>query len=547
MNSKYHNSNDNHTPILLLVIATLLCLVPFLGKAFNIDDPLFIWSAQHIHAHPLDFYGFSINWYGTEESAAEIIKNPPFASYYIALAGFIGGWSEISLHLAFLLPAVAGVLGTYFLARELSQYPLTAALMGMLTPVYILSGTMVMCDTMMLAMYVWAIFLWIRGMRCGSSRDLLCASLLIALCSLTKYFGISLVPLLFLYTLYSKQGRTRQILFLLVPIAALCCYQWGTRIIYGRGLLLDAASYATSFKEHGLKDIFTSTVTGLSFLGGCLIPSLLFMPLLWGKRVVLTVIFLFPLLALGLYILAFQEFTKSVSWDYYLQLSLYMIAGFHLLALAVRDLFEKRNSESLLLFLWVMGTFAFASFVNWSVNGRSILPLTPAVGILIVRALGRQGYGLDEMRFLRSKSFAVPLTFAWLFSMTVAWADYSLAGSARNAAQEIVRNYSDGRPLIFQGHWGFQYYMEQKGAMAFDVKKSYAKPSFVAVPENNVNIFPEIMKQGTLLQILEMAPSPFLTTMNEDVRAGFYSSVWGELPFSFGNVTDEKYAVLQFK
>jgi hypothetical protein len=69
----------------------------------------------------------------------------------------------------------------------------------------------------------------------------------------------------------------------------------------------------------------------------------------------------------------------------------------------------------------------------------------------------------------------------------------------------------------------------------------------MVVPENNVNIFPEIMKQGTLLQILEMAPSPFLTTMNEDVRAGFYSSVWGELPFSFGNVTDEKYAVLQFK
>jgi 4-amino-4-deoxy-L-arabinose transferase-like glycosyltransferase len=534
-------------PFLLLVIVTLLCLVPFLGKAFNIDDPLFIWSARHIHAHPFNFYGFDVNWYGTKESAADIIKNPPFASYYIALAGFIGGWGEISLHLAFLLPAVAGVLGTYLLARELSQFPLTAALMSLLTPVYILSSSMVMCDTMMLAMYVWAIFLWIRGMRRDSSRDLLCASLLIALCSMTKYFGISLVPLLFLYTICSKQGRKQQILFLLIPIVALCCYQWGTRIMYGRGLLLDAASYATSFKEHGLKDIFTSIVTGLSFLGGCLIPTLLFMPLLWGKRVVLIVISLFPFLALGLYILAFQEFTKSVSWDYYLQLSLYMIAGIHLLALAVRDLFEQRNSESLLLFLWVMGTFAFASFVNWSVNGRSLLPLTPALGILIVRALDRQGFCVDEMRFLRSKSFAVPLTCAWLFSMTVAWADYSLAGSARNAANEIVRNYGDGKPLIFQGHWGFQYYMEQKGAMAFDTNEFYTKSSIMAVPENNVNIFPEIIKQGTLLQILEMAPSPFLTTMNEDNRAGFYSSVWGELPFALGNVTDEKYAVLQFK
>jgi hypothetical protein len=238
------------------------------------------------------------------------------------------------------------------------------------------------------------------------------------------------------------------------------------------------------------------------------------MPLLWRKRVILIVVGLFPLLALGLYFLAFPEFTKSVSWNYYLQLSLYVIAGFHLLALAVYDLFEKRDSESLLLFLWVIGTFAFASFVNWSVNGRSILPLAPAVGILIVRALGRQGYGLDEMKFLRSRSFALPLTCAWLFSMMVAWADYNLAGSVRSAAQEIVRNYSDGKPLIFQGHWGFQYYMEQKGAIAFDAKKTYTEPVFMAIPENNVNIFPEIIKQGYPLQLLEMEPSPFLTTMN---------------------------------
>ena len=178
INIKYSNTINKCMPLLLLVIVTLLCLVPFLGKAFNIDAPLFIWSAQHIQSHPLDFYGFSINWYGTEERAAEIIKNPPFASYYIALAGFIGGWSEISLHLAFLLPAMLGVLGTYLLASELSQFPLTAALMSLLTPVYILSSTMVMCDTMMLAMYVWAIFFWVKGMRRDSSRDLLWAFLL---------------------------------------------------------------------------------------------------------------------------------------------------------------------------------------------------------------------------------------------------------------------------------------------------------------------------------------------------------------------------------
>ena len=38
-------------------------------------------------------------------------------------------------------------------------------------------------------------------------------------------------------------------------------------------------------------------------------------------------------------------------------------------------------------FLWVIGTFLFAAFLNWTVNARSLLPLTPAVAILMTRRL----------------------------------------------------------------------------------------------------------------------------------------------------------------
>jgi hypothetical protein len=52
-------------PLAILVVTCLVCLVPFLGKPAHIDDPLFIWTAQQIQRHPLDFFGFSVNWYGT--------------------------------------------------------------------------------------------------------------------------------------------------------------------------------------------------------------------------------------------------------------------------------------------------------------------------------------------------------------------------------------------------------------------------------------------------------------------------------------------------
>ena len=548
MINKRAEAYSSYLPLLIVTAATLVCLLPFIGKAFNIDEPLFIWVAKHLHTDALDFYGFNINWYGTEASAAEIIKNPPLASYYLAVAGYLAGWSETSLHLAFLLPALAAAIGTYFLARELSQHPLPATLLALFTPVFVISSTTVMCDTMMLALYVWAVFLWVRGMKGDGCGDLLLASLLVALCSLTKYFGMSLIPLLLLYTLCSRQGRKRNALFLLFPIIVLCGYQLGTEALYGRGLLLDAASYANAAKAYGFKDLFSSLITGLSFFGGCFIPTLLFAPALWGRRVVVIALAAVPLFAFGLSLLSFPVRPASVSWAYYLHLALYVFAGVQLFAIAVRDLWEKRDAASLLLFLWATGTFVFAAFLNWSVNGRSILPMIPVAGLLVVRGLARKGCDLNEMALLRTRSFLAPLICACLISIMLAWSDYTLAGTARSAARQIAQNYQrGGQPLLFQGHWGFQYYMEQNGALAWDARKMYAKPLVMAVPENNTNIDSEIMAQGTPLQFIQLAPARFLTTMSPEMRAGFYSSVRGALPFAFGAVPDERYAVLLFR
>src|SRR5690348_379808 len=88
-----------------LAAAAIVLLLPFAGKAVHIDDPLFIWSAKQIVAHPFDPYGFSVNWYGVTRAMHEVTKNPPGAAYYMALAGAAAGWSETALHLAFFLPA----------------------------------------------------------------------------------------------------------------------------------------------------------------------------------------------------------------------------------------------------------------------------------------------------------------------------------------------------------------------------------------------------------------------------------------------------------
>ncbi len=545
MNDRSLKNSRSFLPLLILVSVTIISLAPFAAKAFNIDEPLFIWVAKHIQSHPLDFYGFRINWYGTDMDAARIIKNPPLVSYYIALVAAFSGWNELHLHLAFLFPAVAAVLGTYFLASEFTKNPLMATLIGILNPVFILSSTTVMCDTMMLAFYVWSVYFWVRGTKDGSCRNLFIAAMLVVLCSLTKYFGLSLIPLLFLYTLVAGEGRRQQALFLLIPIAILCLYQWETYVIYGRGLLSDAASYASKEKALDIAAIFPNLVTGLSFTGGCLISTLFLVPLLWNKRIVLAATILIPMAAFGLSRINFSHLPETPWWGYYLQLSIFVAAGVNILVLAGHELWQRRAPDTMLLVLWVMGTFVFAAMVNWSVNGRSILPMAPAVGIVVMRFLENNKEKFWQPGF---KQMVIPLSCAWLVCMLVTWADYSLAETARNAAREIGRTYGgSAEPPWFQGHWGFQYYMEQNGGIAYDRLKSTIQPGDVMVmPENSSNAFPEIMAQGVTLHVMEFAPLSFLTTMNYNAGAGYYSSAFGPIPFLVDKSLEERYHVVSF-
>src|SRR5438477_9056108 len=102
----------------LLAVITAAALAPFLDKAFYVDDPLFIWMAQQIAQHPLDPYGFDLNWSSFTQPMSLVMQNPPLCSYYIAAIGSIFGWSEISLHTAFLFWAIMSILGTFALAQR---------------------------------------------------------------------------------------------------------------------------------------------------------------------------------------------------------------------------------------------------------------------------------------------------------------------------------------------------------------------------------------------------------------------------------------------
>lgn len=545
------NTNDkkqfkfNHD-LTIIIIVTLACLVPFLDKAFHIDDPLYIWAARHIQTNPLDFYGFTVNWYGREEPMFEVMKNPPLASYYIALVSGLFGWAEITMHLAFLIPVIAAVTGTYYLAGKFCSTPLLATLVSLVTPVFLLSSTTVMCDIMMLSFWVWATLIWMRGVERNSILTLILAAILIALCSLTKYYGMCLIPLLLIYSLAKKRNLGLWTLYLLIPVFILAMYQWMTLNLYGKGLLLDASSYALEQQKIEVSQLFLKSITGLFFTGGCFISVLFSSLLLRRKILAIGALITLPLIAYYLYKLVpdglIYNHNNRLNWLFIAQVYLFAIAGTIVLFLAFSDLWRSKNADSLLLFLWMVGTFMFATFLNWTINGRSILPMFPVIGVLVLRHIEQRS---TLHNLTSSKIFFLPLIPALLIALSVTWADYKWADNARSEAASINHSYQNQHGKVwFSGHWGFQYYMQKYGAKALDEDRSIiTRGDIVITPSDNTNAYSMPEDTFNLVQVYKIAPLSWLSTLNSSTGAGFYSSKWGPLPFVFGPVPEAEYAV----
>jgi hypothetical protein len=233
-----------------------------------------------------------------------------------------------------------------------------------------------------------------------------------------------------------------------------------------------------------------------------------------------------------------------------LQLAVCIAAGISVLALAAADVWKRRDPAGLFLFLWVSGTFIFAGFLNWTNNARSVLPLIPAVGILLARRI--EGLRLTTSGWVRLK-LAIPLLVSGVLSFWIAWADADMANSARStaglvAAQCAEENGMNGSATVwFEGHWGFQYYMQSLGARPVDLAHFEFRPGdFLVIPENGVTLFDVRPRFVVSRQVIETKMPSGIATVQGKLGAGFYSFDWGPLPFAVGRVPAERYVLLRF-
>jgi 4-amino-4-deoxy-L-arabinose transferase-like glycosyltransferase len=531
-------------PYLVLAAAIVGLLALFADKAFSIDDPLFIWLAQHIADHPLDFYGFSVNWFGELKPMTQESQNPPLAGYYLAMAGKLFGWSERALHAALIPPAVAVVAATASLARRFGVSPIEAGFAAALTPAFLVTATNVSSDTLLLALWCGSVLCWIHGFDRDRWGWLVAACVLAGLAALTKYFGVSLVPLLFVYALVRKRRLGAWVWPLAIPVVALALFDLTTFRMYGVGLFADAARYASDYSKSPAVTA-KQVVVALAFAGGSVASVLVYAPLLWSRRVLLTALaLLLAVVALspGLMPLLDIRLGEKGAGGYWLPAQLWLMAlgGCALIALCISDLRRRGGADAVLLAAWVLGTFVFAGFVNWTTSSRAILPMVPAVAILLLRRSQDVGGSAPVFR-------AAALAACATVALSVGWVDYRWANEVRSAARKLSESRAQAdAPAYFQGHWGFQYYMEQAGWDAMVWRRDVVKPGeLIAASSNNYGVPVFFQGPGDVELIAKIvSPEPrWLHTMSTGIGAGFYASSRGSLPFAFGKSRPDRYQV----
>jgi len=437
--------------------------LPFLGKAFHIDDVFFHHVTLNIVADPLDPYAGEIDWWHQPGSLFMGDSNPPLLNYY--LAPFAAGRAEpeFALHVAMAPFALLFAAALLVLGRRFSSNPLLVTAFAMTSAGVVVSGN-VMRDVPAAALGTAAVAAVVLGTDRGRARLLLLGSLLAGFGVLTKYSGLVLLPVIYAYPLLKR--RPRFALFALVPLTMFGAWCLHGQLVYGEPHL--AAQLGRGFNRpgHGWAD----NAFGLPVVVGSLLyllPALLLRGVMRRDGVLLA---------------GTAAATAALAWATagYLaggaggQLLFWAISGAALIGVCVtegirgarpllRDPADARASDSLYLTCWLLLPLVFSMLSVPFQAVRHLLPALAPLVLLAFRYLASRDAPLGSAaRALLGVLLAAQAGVAW----AVARVDADYADSYRDFAMKARDHLPADRAdatVWFVGHWGWLYYAERAG------------------------------------------------------------------------------------
>lgn len=537
--------------VLVVAALTLLPLLPFLGKAWAIDAPVFVAVAEQILRAPLDPFGFQMYWDATSLDAAEFNRNPPLLSYWIAPWLALSGGAEWVVRLACLPIPVAAALSFLGIARRLGPDAFGATALLVTTPAFVVLASSLLLDVPMLAASLFGVYALLRGVEPGREGWLWAAGAAAGAAALLKYSGLATAPLLAAGAWLLAERRGRAVARVLLPWAAILC-AWAALTTLQYGAVHFFGSTDVVIRRSFAAPVLIGQLTAIPIWYGA---ALGFPVALWGRSfargrggAALAIAAILLGGAVALWILPWGEPLRRnpPGPDAQIIAALGCAGGLFLWTSLLDPRHWWPEPIDRFLALWAGGWLVFSSGVNWHVNAAdALLAAPPALLLLFRRAQLRPG-----PRFARGCAAAT-----LLLSLLLAWADAEQADFHRDVAAEIDARIGAGqgdRWLV--GTWGFQHYVGRRGfspVLPLELgAPEMAAGDWLAAPRNvaqqDVSPFQHRYPLESVARFEQRSALPLRTT-NFDAAGGFYSHRVGYAPFAWSTLPVERVELMRVR
>lgn len=516
-------------------MATIL-LLPFLNKAFTIDDTLFLLEATQAINDPLHPAAFHVVWdkdVSVDGSAGILLSGPMMA--YLLVPSVLRGGSEWVSRLTQLILLCGAVYGTVSLARRLGYAEHEAALAGVLvvaTPAVLgMAGTS-MPDVAAMSFGVLGIswyVSWIEGEQLARAAG---AALLLAMAMLTRCHLLAIAPIAAIAALPAirqANGKWKiRAIRLLAPLFLALLITGGvlaSMFFTSSGARDHAASLRRFVDGCSLSSIASN---GIAFHLHWLLVIPLALPwlLMHGRglwpRIVLT-ISVGSVLARPATLAGFGRIAA-------------VAVGLMVLLDIVLETYRERDVSQVLLTAWLFIGVPTVLYMHHP--SKYDIAASPAVALLVTRHLRQCAPSRRRMIAI------VVLVAGSALGLAIISADATLAGLGRSAAaQLIVPAVQRGERVFSAGHWGYQWYAQKAGAEQLTRSPLNATHGdMVVYSSTDESPVLESYPDRHLLFIKSYS-KPGGRIMNRAARAGFFDNGFGDLPWTWSSAEIARFEV----
>jgi len=507
------------------ILISVFVLAPFYNKAFTIDDPIFLHAAVQSIVNPAMPGAYDVVWdkdVPLRASAGSMVTGP-IGGYLLVPSVLLGG-SEPAAHLVAWLLLCCAAVATCSLALRLGYCRWRAAVAAALlvsAPAVLAMASTNMPDLPAMAFGVMSAERYFAWKATGKSGAAIAATVLLTIAILTRSHMLLLIGVLAmpcLIRLLRRDGdESGNPKWWWLPLA-------GAPVIAVLFLWV-------------IRDPSPTAQANLAHL-----PPMFHFRQIPGNIV-----------AFGLHwVLAFP-LGIAWTWLHWRSIRGYLLAGLPLAFfvplppevprwaavvatigfLVIFDVFllalKKRDSIQFTLGLWLLMGVATFPYVHHPAKYE--LPAAPAAAILIAGTLPAA-----NRRTLAG--VAAVCATGIVLGAAIIHADAVLSGLGRQMAADVIRPaVAAGNRVWFAGHWGFQWYAEQAGARPITEDAPWPIPGDLVLWSSADRCHAlEYVPQRKLLRSWTFDDAGGRVMSGPD-QAGFYSSGWGYLPWSWGSGT----------